>query len=428
MNRIKLFLGILFVSSYFIGFSQSVGISENFITPYESSILEVRSANKGVLIPRVALTGISDQTTILSPANSLLVYNTNSAGIAPNNVTPGYYYWNSTTNKWIKMGSGIDDEYWKLTGNVNTNPGSHFIGTTDSHALVFKTNNTERMRITHDGKVGIGTDSPWGALQLSNGRFVIENEADYVGPGSTAYKDNAWVYLSSKKTPTANQGGNIIFSAMQNNSTPADICMIEGVRENATINNTASKLVFYTRPASASFLRRMIIDSKGHITFKPENVSNKDIIINDLGVGGGGSEPTIVPSANSYGFLGTDARAWWRGYAQTFVSTSSKKWKTNIENIPLDEKHNMIQDFKNLNVVSYNPTREITDTLGNVLDIEIMPKTFGLISEDSPKYIVDESGNGIKLYEYISLLTISLQESLDRIKELEEKVKKLEKE
>ncbi|NLB86751.1 MAG: hypothetical protein GX793_06795, partial [Bacteroidales bacterium] len=331
-------------------------------------------------------------------------------------------------NKWIKMGSGIDDEYWKLTGNVNTNPGSHFIGTTDSHALVFKTNNTERMRITHDGKVGIGTDSPWGALQLSNGRFVIENEADYVGPGSTAYKDNAWVYLSSKKTPTANQGGNIIFSAMQNNSTPADICMIEGVRENATINNTASKLVFYTRPASASFLRRMIIDSKGHITFKPENVSNKDIIINDLGVGGGGSEPTIVPSANSYGFLGTDARAWWRGYAQTFVSTSSKKWKTNIENIPLDEKHNMIQDFKNLNVVSYNPTREITDTLGNVLDIEIMPKTFGLISEDSPKYIVDESGNGIKLYEYISLLTISLQESLDRIKELEEKVKKLEKE
>ncbi|NLB86494.1 MAG: hypothetical protein GX793_05485, partial [Bacteroidales bacterium] len=67
MNRIKLFLGILFVSSYFIGFSQSVGISENFITPYESSILEVRSANKGVLIPRVALTGISDQTTILSP-------------------------------------------------------------------------------------------------------------------------------------------------------------------------------------------------------------------------------------------------------------------------------------------------------------------------------------------------------------------------
>ena len=152
MNRIKLFLGILFVSSYFIGFSQSVGISENFITPYESSILEVRSANKGVLIPRVALTGISDQTTILSPANSLLVYNTNSAGIAPNNVTPGYYYW--ANGRWNRLLAGSDDgKFWKTDGNQGTNTATNFLGTTDNVSLTIRTNNIERFRITNANQV-----------------------------------------------------------------------------------------------------------------------------------------------------------------------------------------------------------------------------------------------------------------------------------
>ena len=56
-----------------------------------------------------------------------------------------------------------------------------------------------------------------------------------------------------------------------------------------------------------------------------------------------------------------------------------------------------------------------------------MPLTFGLISEDSPQIIVDESGNGIKLYEYISLLTVALQESNKRIDELEAKLSEYEK-
>ncbi|CAF0728870.1 unnamed protein product [Rotaria sordida] len=55
---------------------------------------------------------------------------------------------------------------WSLTGNSSTNPGTNFIGTTDNKDFVVKTNGTERIRVTDDGKVGIGTNNPVKALDL----------------------------------------------------------------------------------------------------------------------------------------------------------------------------------------------------------------------------------------------------------------------
>ncbi|MDR2204690.1 MAG: hypothetical protein LBE36_00785 [Flavobacteriaceae bacterium] len=46
-------------------------------------------------------------------------------------------------------------QYWGLTGNSGTTPGTNFIGTTDNKDFVFKTNNLERMRILSSGSVGI---------------------------------------------------------------------------------------------------------------------------------------------------------------------------------------------------------------------------------------------------------------------------------
>ncbi len=51
---------------------------------------------------------------------------------------------------------------WSLTGNAGTTPGVNFLGTTDNKTLVFKTNNTGRMRITNTGVVGINASSPVG--------------------------------------------------------------------------------------------------------------------------------------------------------------------------------------------------------------------------------------------------------------------------
>lgn len=52
---------------------------------------------------------------------------------------------------------GVSGGGWGFIGNTGTNPLTNFIGTTDAKDLVFKTNNTEQLRITSSGNlVGIG--------------------------------------------------------------------------------------------------------------------------------------------------------------------------------------------------------------------------------------------------------------------------------
>src|SRR5215471_8668983 len=44
---------------------------------------------------------------------------------------------------------------WLLGGNSGINPVSQFLGTTDNQPLVFRTNNTERMRLSSAGDIGL---------------------------------------------------------------------------------------------------------------------------------------------------------------------------------------------------------------------------------------------------------------------------------
>ncbi len=75
------------------------GIGTN--APDASAKLEVNASNKGFLPPRVALTATNSASPTTSPAAGLLVYNTATAGTAPNNVVPGYYFWNGTA--WVNF-------------------------------------------------------------------------------------------------------------------------------------------------------------------------------------------------------------------------------------------------------------------------------------------------------------------------------------
>lgn len=170
----RVFVFILGVLSYAMAFTQNVGISNTAITPDVSAGMEVRYTNKGVLIPRVALTSVTDAATIATPATSLLVYCTGTGGLSP----AGYYYNSGTpaAPNWVKMATGTSlDDAWKLLGNAGTNPATNFLGTTDAQDLVFRTNNTERMRILSGGNVGIGTTAPTQRLHVLGNSLVSTN-------------------------------------------------------------------------------------------------------------------------------------------------------------------------------------------------------------------------------------------------------------
>ena len=198
MNKITLKkYGILF--ALFVIFSQFNATSQvgvNTTSPGDGSILDITSTDKGILIPRVNiidLATIAPVSVAVAGEESLLVYNTNTS------TGKGFYYWDST--KWVLLAQGTSDD-WTTTGNTGTTPAGNFIGTTDSNGFAFRTNNTERMRLTTDeggspgeGFLGIGTTTPSEILDVNGDLDIGGDFDDWDGPSETIKmraEGNSW--------------------------------------------------------------------------------------------------------------------------------------------------------------------------------------------------------------------------------------------
>jgi len=93
------------------GFSQNVGISPTgTIPPDPAAGLDVNFTNKGILIPRVALTSTTSFAPLSAHIAGMIIYNTATV----NDVTSGYYYDNGT--KWMpffaKANAAGTIQYW----------------------------------------------------------------------------------------------------------------------------------------------------------------------------------------------------------------------------------------------------------------------------------------------------------------------------
>lgn len=74
---------------------------------------------------------------------------------------------NSCSNSTVRTLTEPESYDWRMSGNTGMDPNNQFMGTTDNNPVAFRTNNSEVMRITPDGKVGIGTNNPLTKLDVS---------------------------------------------------------------------------------------------------------------------------------------------------------------------------------------------------------------------------------------------------------------------
>ena len=139
---------LVFSLAFFTGNAQT-GIGTT--TPSPSAKLEVASSNQGFLPPRIALTATNAASPVTSPATGLLVYNTATTGTPPNNVAPGYYYWNGSA--WVAIlsnittssisGNGTTTTLTNFGAEVNTQSGtSYTLTATDNGKIISCTSNS----------------------------------------------------------------------------------------------------------------------------------------------------------------------------------------------------------------------------------------------------------------------------------------------
>lgn len=191
MKKFILFLAGL--NSAAVLSAQNVGIGT--ASPNTSAKLEIVDANRGVLLPRVALTSTTVAAPVASPANWLIVFNTNNI----NDVSEGLYYWNGT--RWVRLSTSND---WTLLGNAGTNPSTNFIGTTDAQDLVFRTGNTEKMRLLNNGRLSVSTSTPRGRIHAEE-RFINNIGTIYpLLPGVTVQDNSDFIGFS-----TVDKDGNL---------------------------------------------------------------------------------------------------------------------------------------------------------------------------------------------------------------------------
>ena len=139
-------LGIVLLSLGMSAWAQNVTITDDdSYIPDIKAMLDVKSTNKGLLIPRVALISTTSPITGKKPIG-LLVWNISTSGTY---FTPGFYFWNGSD--WEMISSSSTYEFWTQEGNT-----------------VYLTDTTN--------KLGIGVQNPTGKVEIKSNADAADDD------------------------------------------------------------------------------------------------------------------------------------------------------------------------------------------------------------------------------------------------------------
>ncbi|WP_106917728.1 hypothetical protein [Chryseobacterium aurantiacum] len=166
------------------------------------------SKPEGIIAPRMTGDVLKGKDLLYGTAqNAALVYVTGAVSGTPAGKTidvtsPGYYYYDATAIKWIKLGvaggSTPPATAWYPGGNSETVLKT--LGTNNNFDLPIVTNGTEKARLTTAGFFGVGTSTPTYGIHLES---IGNGSKDNIGITS----DTTPAFLTNQTVPTS--GGTI---------------------------------------------------------------------------------------------------------------------------------------------------------------------------------------------------------------------------
>ncbi|UUV22322.1 SlyX family protein [Paenimyroides aestuarii] len=384
-----------------IGFAQvtqqKIGNNPTIINP--SAVIEVESANKGFLAPRVALTNTNNFSPITGlaaadqhTANSLLVYNTATAG----DVTPGYYYWQKPTvaapGKWVRLIDAPADVRRIGTNHISEDAG---VG---SNGSTIPGNANVAIGPGAMNSVSVGTH-PFGFT----GNIAIgggDQLAKITGAGNVA--------IGYANLPNATSGTNLAIGALNlPQATTADANVVVGSSNMSAVTTGSSNISMGISNLSAlttgsnnhvvgNMSLRAITTQSQNLAFGadvlPTAVGNKNIgvgstVLNTLGTGddnvglgvasGGalttGSYNTFFGTEAGNRLLGAATERYNSGDFSLFLGSQTKAKNTgnnqlNIQNYIYGESGNLaFGDFTGVNALpTITSTNRLDVVTGNV--------------------------------------------------------------
>ena len=271
--HVALLLTLCFVAN---GLIAQTGMMSN--DPNKSVALDINAANKGVLIPQINLQSTSDVVTIVNPAVSLLVYNTNASISGTGATGTGYYFYDGTNwKKLILQSEVIGDNLGNHTAtqdlnmqankiyfNENIGAKLEFLGGPDASGIGLGTNYTtvfqsgekntapgiftwsnyggsnkdiitEKVRLTTAGYLGIGTSNPAAMLHVA-GNAIIDKQLTMKKIPSSGSADNVVTADNNGLVKLSNTNVNAILQTCYYNMSQVGSNSSQSVELNSKIN------------------------------------------------------------------------------------------------------------------------------------------------------------------------------------------------
>ena len=245
------------------------------------NINTIAGGNDGQLLTLINATGQTMTLNNNNAANGILTGNgTNmvSNGIGNSSVTMMY---NATLARWVVTSASgmLEGNAWNLTGNAGTSAATNFVGTTDNVDFVTRTNNTEKMRVTNAGRVGIGTASSaigttygFEKIKLAGDANINDVELEAIGAGGfgpfIVFAKSNGTYSTGTRTIVNNgdQIGNFQYNAYDGIAYRPVAHIIVRVDGVSGANDIPTRMDFYTSPdGSAAATPRLSITNAGNI-------------------------------------------------------------------------------------------------------------------------------------------------------------------